>query len=125
MTPLLAGKLRDHLAAGKGIISSGESGLNEEGTDFAMAEWQLRYDGKDPSNASYLRVCGDKVAGIADIPWSMYKEGIRFYPLEDCQVLAQYIQPYFNHGWNGFHGLFYTACASSVAPCKPRMTPIF
>lgn len=108
VTPLLAGKLRDHLAAGKGIISSGESGLNEEGTDFAMEEWKLRYDGKDPSNASYLRVCGDKVAGIADIPWSMYKEGIRFYPLEDCQVLAQYIQPYFNHGWNGFHGLFYT-----------------
>lgn len=113
VTPKLEEKLRAHIQAGKGIISSGLSGLNSEKTDFAMPEWGFDFDCIDPSDSSYFRVCQDSCQKlqdmkIPDMDWSVYSEGICFYAKEGQQVLAKQLKPYFNHGWDGFHGRYYT-----------------
>ncbi|MBD2863082.1 family 10 glycosylhydrolase [Paenibacillus oceani] len=108
VTPALRAKLKAHLSAGKGIISSGHSGLDEAHTGFAMEEWQLSYEGKDASNASYFRIKENAGDDIPDMPCSMYGTGIRMKLGEGSRTIADYVQPYFNRRWDGFHGSFYT-----------------
>jgi len=112
VTPLLAEKLRAHLQAGKGIIASGESGLNEDCTAFVMEEWGMQADGKNPTENGYLRMCGksedEVLAQIPAMDCSLYSGGILFRAGEGDSVYAKYVKPYFSRSWDGFHGLFYT-----------------
>ena len=107
ITPVLEEKLRKHLQAGRGIISSGFSGLNENKSGFALKEWNLGFDGIDKSNASYFRMksCSDEVLG--DMSWSMYSHGILVMPHSDTEVIAEYIKPYFNRHFDGERGFWY------------------
>ncbi|GAA3403928.1 alpha-amylase family protein [Paenibacillus hodogayensis] len=108
ITPVLAAKLSAYLAAGGGIISSGYSGLNEEGTAFALNEWNMVYEGEDPWNSSYFRMKEPEGAGMPDMLCGMYKQGIWLQAGEGARAVADYYQPYFDRRWNGFHGTFYT-----------------
>lgn len=109
VTPELRAKLEAHLARGGGIISSGRSGLNPEGTAFASSEWKMDYEGEDPWNSSYFRAADP--AGIPDVPESpcgIYKQSILLQAREGATTIADYVEPYFNRHWDGFHGYFYT-----------------
>lgn len=109
ISPLLESKLRKHLDAGKGILSSGLSGVNTDRTGFVMPEWAFRFDGVDNSNVAYWNPC-DGIANIPDRPWEQYEYGknILFYADPDGLCAARYVSSYFQHGWDGKHGLFYT-----------------
>lgn len=108
ITPVLKPKLEAYLAQGGSVISSGYSGLNQEGTAFALDEWNLSYDGEDPWNNSYFRMLEDTSGEIPDMPCGIYKQGIRMGLKEGAREIAAYWQPYFNREWDGFHGKFYT-----------------
>jgi hypothetical protein len=56
VTPTLKQKLEKHLLEGKGVLSTGEGGLNTEKTGFALDQWKFVYDGIDTSNASYFHM---------------------------------------------------------------------
>ncbi|MCD9021631.1 alpha-amylase family protein [Cohnella silvisoli] len=108
VTPVLKPKLEAYIAAGGGIISSGHSGLNPEGTAFALAEWNMAYDGEDPWNSSYFRMLEDTNGEVPDMLCGIYKQGILLQAKEGAKEIAEYWQPYFNREWDGFHGKFYT-----------------
>lgn len=108
VTPVLKEKLEKHLLERKGILSSGEGGLNTERTEFALKQWKFQYEGTDNSNSSYFRMKKGIESKVADMSWAMYSHGILMKPTEETEVIAGYIKPYFNRHWDGFHGYFYT-----------------
>jgi hypothetical protein len=107
--PVLKEKLETFLAHGGGIISSGESGLNPEQTAFALDAWNLTYEGQDPWNASFLKLREkESMPDLPDMPHAIHNQAIRMQLKPGAQPIADYIQPYFNRQWDGFHGSFYT-----------------
>ncbi len=108
VTPVLRQKLEEHLARGKGILSTGEGGLNPDRTDFALKQWNLEYDGLDESNSSYFRMLDKSGHDMGDMRWAMYCHGILIKGTAESEVIAEYIKPYSNRLWDGFHGYFYT-----------------
>lgn len=126
ITSVLQQKLEAHLASGKGIVSSAYSGLNPEKTEFAMKQWQLAYDGKDTSNASYFRMREQTGARELETTCAMYGAGIIMQLKEGAQSVADYVQPYFNRSWDGFHGRFYTPPEKETGnPAVARCGQIF
>ncbi|TNJ66329.1 hypothetical protein FE784_10140 [Paenibacillus hemerocallicola] len=108
ITPVLGPKLKAYIAAGGGVISSGHSGLNVEGTSFALDEWNMAYDGEDPWNSSYYRMLEHTNGAVPDMLSGIYKQGILLQTETGATSVADYYQPYFNRKWDGFHGTFYT-----------------
>lgn len=124
---MLKTKLESFIANGGKILSTGSGGLrapqnwppvqgrfytNEdieipEDTDFALSEYNLEYCGRDISNSSYYKF-KTLPEGTAEMPWSMYSEGILMKAKNDADVRASYIKPYFNKHWDGVHSYFYT-----------------
>ena len=99
-----AEKLRAHLAKGGKILSSGYAGLKKDEDVWAL-DYPFTYEGADPSNASYFTF-RKLPEGSADIRWSDYAEGIVMRAADE-DTLADHWKPYFNHGWNGKHGMYY------------------
>lgn len=108
VTPVLQQKLEDFIKQGGGVISSGRSGLNPEGTAFALDEWNVQYDGEDPCNSSYFKMLKDTKGNVPDMLCGIYNQGIFLQLKEGSESIADYFQPYFNREWDGFHGSFYT-----------------
>lgn len=114
VTPKLKEKLEEHLSSNKGILSTGEGGLNPDKTGFALKDWKFGYDGLDTSNSSYFRMLKEENYGIGNMRWAMYSHGILMNADKDAgttgetEMIAEYIKPYFNRHWDGFHGYFYT-----------------
>ncbi len=103
----LAAKLSAHLEKGGKILSTGFAGLTPDGAGFALPAWEFDFDGPDPSDSSYFTFRA-LPEGTADMRWSDYREGIVMYAREGSTVLADHWKPYFNHGWDGKHGYYYT-----------------
>lgn len=108
ITPVLETKLKAFIGAGGGVISSGHSGLNPEGTAFALSEWNMAYEGEDPWNSSYFRMLEYTEGTVPDMLCGIYTQGISMQVRTGALEVAQYWQPYFNREWDGFHGSFYT-----------------
>ncbi|MCQ6559000.1 alpha-amylase family protein [Paenibacillus mendelii] len=108
VTPALKLKLEAFAAAGGGIISSGHSGLNPEGTAFALDAWNMAYEGEDTWNSSYFRMLEDTDGEVPDMLCGIYNQSILLQTGEGSRSIADYYQPYFNRQWDGFHGTFYT-----------------
>lgn len=106
--PRLRPKLAAYIAAGGAVLSSGHSGLNEEGSAFALDEWNMAYEGEDPWNSSYYRMLEAADGAVPDMLCGIYKQGILLQTRPGARSVADYYQPYFNRKWDGFHGSFYT-----------------
>ena len=113
ITDTLKAKLSAHLKAGKGIISSGVSGLNTDKTEFAMAEWGVKYDGKDPSNQTYFKMRDTSNEILGTLRWAMYDPSIVMFANEGTEVLADHVKPYFNRHLTRERGFFYTPPAAA------------
>jgi hypothetical protein len=108
MNATLREKLADYLRRGGRVLSSGTAGLDETQSGFALPEWDFDFDGVDPSNASYYRIVDNDDPKVSDIDYCMYGESNSGVLFRGGRMLAQYVKPYFNHHWDGFHGYFYT-----------------
>ncbi|NLC43038.1 MAG: hypothetical protein GX783_02015 [Clostridiales bacterium] len=108
VTEVLKDKLEKHLSQGKGVLSTGEGGLNPEMTGFALEQWKFKYEGLDQSNSSYFKMLTDDSEDIGKMTWAMYTHGILMRSTDKSETIAEYIKPYFNRHWDGFHGYFYT-----------------
>lgn len=108
VTPLLQTKLEAHLALGRGVVSTGGSGLNPEKSGFAIDAWNMEYEGPDPWNSSYFKMLEPMDGAVPDMLCGQYSQNILLQVKEGAQSVADYYQPYFNRKWDGFHGSFYT-----------------
>src|SRR5690554_3423770 len=77
-------------------------------TGFALEQWKFNYEGLDQSNSSYFKMLKADIEGIGNMRWAMYSHGILMSTTDESEAIAEYIKPYFNRHWDGFHGYFYT-----------------
>jgi hypothetical protein len=105
----LAAKLSAYLAARGKIIASHRSGLNPEGTEFALAELGVKYLGEAEYSPDFI--VPDKLGGPrAATGQVMYLKGTAVEALPGSEVLSPMLRPYFNRTWEHF--------------CSHRHTPI-
>ena len=107
----LKNKLRTYIDNGGKILSSGFGGLIKTDSsnlsfEFSLPEYDAVINGSDSSNSPYFTFI-NLPEGSADMPWSMYEEGICMTSNKSENVRAKYIKPYFNKKWDGLHGYFY------------------
>lgn len=106
MNPLLKEKLAAYLKAGGRVLSSGVAGLAGDGDGFALPDWDFKFDGVDPSNASYYHIADNTDPKVSDMDYGAYSDtGVL---IRGSDVLARYVKSYFDRHWDGFHGYFYT-----------------
>lgn len=104
----LAEKIRAHLDAGGGVVSSGRSGLGEAGRDFAVPEWGLKFKGDSPYDPAYITVSDPAVSrDIPGMPVTLYGQGTAIEAEEGTRLLAEIVAPYYNRGFDGEHAFLY------------------
>jgi hypothetical protein len=103
-----ARRVREHIAAGKAIISTGSSGLNKEKTQFVLEkEWGVKYIGENDFDPAYFTAGKKFNSSLPDMPVSLYCSGIDIEPLPGTKVEANLIKPYYNSGWDGEYAFYY------------------
>lgn len=101
-------RVKAHIAAGKAVISSGSSGLNQGKKQFALeAEWGIKYNKECDFDPAYFAVNKNFDKGLPDMPLSLYSSGIEVEPLPGTSVGANLIKPYYNRGWDGEYAFYY------------------
>ena len=104
-----ARRVKAHIAAGKAVIASGGSGLDEKRERFALEkEWGVKYLGANAFDPAYFTVGRNFNRGLPDMPLSLYSTGIDTEPLPGTRVEAHLIKPYYNLGWDGEYAVYYT-----------------
>jgi len=107
-SPETARRVKAHLAAGKAVISSGNSGMNQEKTQFVLQrEWGIKFEKECNFDPAYFAVGKNFNQGLPDMPLSLYSSGIEVEALPDASVEAYLIKPYYNRHWDGEHAFFY------------------
>ncbi|MFC2124163.1 hypothetical protein ACFLU5_05070 [Bacteroidota bacterium] len=102
-------RIKAHLAAGKAVISSGNSGLNPGKTHFALEkQWGIKYIGDNDYNPAYYTVGENFNSGLPDMPLSSYSSGIDMVILPGTRIEAYLIKPYYNQRWDGEYAFYYT-----------------
>lgn len=107
----LADKVSDYVAAGGPVLSTGWSGLRPDREGFALSAWALNFAGPEPSNSSYFMTSG-AVEGVPEMPTAVAQPGILVDPSPGAELIAERIEAYADHVWDGFHGYFYTPPAA-------------
>ena len=103
-----ADKLKNYLASGGAVISSGYSGLREDKSNFALPdEWGVRYSGEEKFNIVFFEAAPAFTEGIPDTPVSIYEPGIAVTANAGTEIAAYLWEPYFNKHWDGRHGYYY------------------
>ena len=97
-----AEKLKAYLDAGGKVISSGQSGLKTDLSDFMLKDyWNFGYEGEEPYNVSFFKALGDANKGMPDLVSAIYSQGIALSKKDGNEVLGEYWLPYFNMHWDG------------------------
>jgi len=108
-TDEIATRVKAHLAAGKAVISSGTSGLDQGKKQFVFEkEWGVKYLRDNDFDPAYFKVGKNYNSRLPDMPLSLYSTGIDVEPLVGTIVEANIIKPYFNRGWDGEYAFYYT-----------------
>jgi hypothetical protein len=117
----IARRVKAHIAAGKAVIASGSSGLDEEGKHFALEkEWGVRYIGENNFDPAYFTVGKNFNMGLPVMPLSLYSSGIDVEALPGTSVEANLIKPYYNRKWDGEYAFYYNP--PDIVTDKPALT---
>jgi len=101
-------RVKAHIAAGKAVISSGNSGLNQGKTQFALEEeWGIKFKKECDFDPAYFTVGKNFDRGLPDMPLSLYSSGIDVEPMPGASIEANLIKPYYNRGWDGEYAFYY------------------
>ena len=117
VSPETAELLRRFASGGGKIIASGRAGLNEQGTAFAMPEWDIEYLGEDPVDPVCLQLDYDFFKDLPPMPLATYCKGLLVKNSTGAGTLAEVIDPYYNQGFDGSCVYAYTP------PDKPTAKP--
>jgi len=107
-TEEIAQRVKAHILAGKAVISSGSSGLDEGKKQFMLEkEWGVKYVGENDFNPAYFEVGNNFNQGLPDMPLSLYSSGVNMEPLPGTTVASYLVKPYYNKGWDGEYAFYY------------------
>jgi hypothetical protein len=105
----IADRVKNHLTAGKAVISSGSSGLDPEQKKFVLEkEWGVKYMGENSFDPAYFTVNKEFNRDLPKMPLSQYSKGIDMEPMPGTKVMARLIKPYYNRHWDGEYAFWYT-----------------
>ena len=103
MTDKLKDKLDAYIKNGGKIISTGESGLNKDKTDFALDAWNfVKFDGLDASVDGYFKA--DESINELPFEWNSYREGIAMTATDKKYEVSAFVKPYFDVDYDGLFG---------------------
>ena len=121
----LAGKIEAYIGQGGGAIASFESGLNEDGSQFALKSLGVQLAGEGPRDldgklvrgrhfpkgdyTQYVLPKGEIGQGLRATEYAMYIRGLDVETEQGAEVLADIILPYFDRTHEHF--------------CSHRQTP--
>jgi hypothetical protein len=108
VNPETAELLRRFVSGGGKIIASYRSGLNENGTAFAMSEWGVEYVGEDTSDPVYLQLDYGFFKELPTMPLATYCKGLQVKNTDGQGTFAKVIAPYYNQGFDGSSVYAYT-----------------
>jgi len=119
----LAAMVHEHLERGGAVLSTGWSGLDPTGQDFALPAWGMRKTGEDPAPEvmagaselnlhlapypAYFRVRDKLAQGLPDMPLNCYVRGIVAEPGTGTENLGNVMSSYFPQHWDGEHHHLY------------------
>jgi len=108
LNPQLAEKTAAHLAAGKTLFASGESGMSEDGTRFVFEqEFGIRYLQPCQWNPAYFQMAGEFSAGLPELPLATRTCGMEVETLPGTVTAGFVVEPYWNKSWDGIYSSFY------------------
>ena len=110
------GKIRDHLAAGGAVLSTGTGGMLADEDAFPQ-EWGIACTGDERCIPHFLRAAAGFCEAMADEVLTVRARAVALSARPGTDTLADVIQPYFNQHWDGFHGHVY------IPPDKPAGRP--
>lgn len=131
LTPALAGRLADYLAAGGKLIATFESGLSTEGDRFALHE--LGVSLRDaPTRAAggalargrvfgghayveYIQAEGPLAKGLRPTEYAMYLKGTEVDALPSAEIVLSTVASYFDRTWEHF-------CSHNQTPSSGRVS---
>jgi hypothetical protein len=101
-------RIKAHIAAGKAVISSGISGMNQEKTQFVLEkEWGIKFERECDFEPAYFAAGKSFNKDLPVMPLSLYSSGIEVEASPGTGVEAYLIKPYYNRQWDGEHAFFY------------------
>lgn len=107
MTDGLKAKLEEYIAGGGKVISTGESGLNQEHTAFALDAWDfIEFEKVDTTETAFYKTEHTQDE-LDDFAWSTYHSGLFMKAKDKKHEIAAHVNPYFDRVWNGLHGYYY------------------
>lgn len=109
----LAKRLRAYLRKGGALLASGRSGLDPEGTAFALSELGVRYKGDAPFSPDFILPRGWVGEGLPATEHVMYTRGVKVALTGKAHAVAPVMAPYFNRTPEHF-------CSHLHTPSKRR-----
>ena len=101
-------RIRNYIKNGGCIISSAWSGLGENGKDFALKEWGIKYKGESTYDPAYIIPSQEIAEGVPEMPLTLYEKGTEIVGFKGTKILAEIIAPYYNNHFDGEHAFMYT-----------------
>ena len=102
ISPLLAERIRKHIAKGGAFFACGANAACEFG-----AELGIEYQGESGMNPVYFRMNGEFEDGLDDMFLSLYAPACAA-KLVGAQSASRLVKPYYNQQWTGTHAIYYT-----------------
>ena len=102
VTPLLAEKIRTHIAKGGAFFACGKNAGMEFGAELGVAS--VEDSGMDPV---YFRMKETFSEGLDDMYLTLYAPACKS-TLNGAERVANLVKPYYNRGWNGTNAVYYT-----------------
>ena len=106
----MAERVRQYLADGGRVISSGSSSMAWDKDEFTLPElWGATAEpGGLPFTPAYFSADKEFSPELPDMPLAVYSDGIPVQPFKKCEVAAYFIRPLVSRGWDGVCADYYT-----------------
>lgn len=99
LTPAMTALLEAYLAKGGKLLCTGYGGLAADSDAFPLAGFPARYMEESPYDNPYVRVEAGHFPGIEPMDYVLGRPGPRALPQNGADVLAWYVDPYFNRSY--------------------------
>lgn len=107
-------KLENYVSNGGKVITTYESGLNEDKTKFNISFLKVKYESQGEFVPTFIVPEGNVGEGLYNTEYTMYEESLKVLAEEGAEVLSSSMAPYFNRTQEHF-------CSHQHAPSSGKV----